>query len=90
MIKIMMLSTLLLVTMTSYNMNETKSSISNEHEKLVEYIIEQYKVSDEEAQELLRFCDHLQCAEDFKDHVKRRDFEKYFRELLYHKRKQKI
>lgn len=87
--KLILLASLLIFTVKTHSKPDIKicTLLSSEHEKLVAYIVEKYKINEHEARYLLRFCDHLQSVEDFNNHVKRQDFERYFRELLYKKHK---
>ena len=77
---------LLLITANSYNMHTAACQNLSGDNKLVEFIVEKYKITADEAKLLLQFCPDLQRPEDFKNHVKRMDFERYFRDLLKQKK----
>jgi len=87
-LKIVMLNMLLLATTSAYNMDGAASETLSEYEKLIQHVIERYRLSEDEARYLLAFCNDLQCPEDFKKHAFRQDFERHFIQLNRIKKRQ--
>lgn len=85
MFKIIVLNVILLTTASSYNMDDGAARALPEYEKLLQHVINTYKINEDEARQLLSFCNDLQGPEDFKKHPLRQDFEYHLRNLLRNK-----